>query len=310
MIVSASSGATVRTVMLSGFEIGSIGTVSVTTIPAKPASFSLSRPSFESRVPPVVVMSSPMIAILPRTRPVTSVTATTSCAARVLCMIAKSASIISAKRTACLARNGDDALAGESQIAEVAREEGQARHVVDRDLEEALDLAGVQVHRQHAVGTGELKHVGDEARRDRLPRLRLAVLPCVRKPRDDRGDPLRRCELRGLDHQQELHQVLVDRLAARLHEEDVGTADRLVEPAVGLAVAEGVQLDLAELNAERLDDPLREARMRAAREDHQPLLRPALEPVTGTRLSHGCRGLQSWEGKLRSEERRVGKECR
>ena len=36
MIVSASSGATVSTVMLSGFAIGSIGTVSVTTIPAKP----------------------------------------------------------------------------------------------------------------------------------------------------------------------------------------------------------------------------------------------------------------------------------
>ena len=41
---------------------------------------------------------------MPRTRPAISVTATTSGATRVLCMIAKSASIISAKRTAIFAR--------------------------------------------------------------------------------------------------------------------------------------------------------------------------------------------------------------
>src|SRR4030095_6737055 len=37
MIVSARSGATVRTVMFAGFLIGSIGTVSVTTMPAASA---------------------------------------------------------------------------------------------------------------------------------------------------------------------------------------------------------------------------------------------------------------------------------
>ena len=49
-------------------------------------------------------MSSPTMQILSRTRPAISVTATVSCVGRVLCMIAKSAPIISAKRTACLAR--------------------------------------------------------------------------------------------------------------------------------------------------------------------------------------------------------------
>ena len=156
-------------------------------------------------------------------------------------MIAKSASIISAKRTRLLRaagvrRDRDDALAGQPEVAEVAREERQRRHVVDGDREEALDLAGVQVHRQHAVGAGELEHVGDEARGDRLARLRLAVLARVREPRDDGGDALRRRELRRLDHQQQLHQVLVDGLAAGLHEEDVGAADRLVVAAVRLAV--------------------------------------------------------------------------
>ena len=94
----------------------------------------------------------------------------------------------------------------------MAGEEGQRRHVVDGDREEALDLAGVQVHRQDPVGAGDLQDVGDEARRDRLARLRLAVLARIREERDHRGDALGRPELRGLDHLEELHQVPVDRL--------------------------------------------------------------------------------------------------
>ena len=61
-------------------------------------------------------------------------------------------------------------------------------------------------------------------------------------------------ELRRLDHQQELHQVLVDRAAARLDEEDVGAADRLVEADVGLAVRELARGDGAQLDAELLGD--------------------------------------------------------
>ena len=49
------------------------------------------------------------------------------------------------------------------EVVEVLDEERQRRHVVDRDAEEALDLPRVKIHRQHAVGARELKHVGDEA---------------------------------------------------------------------------------------------------------------------------------------------------
>ncbi len=265
--------------MFSGFASASIGTVSVTTMPARSAlgeplervlgedRRGSRRPRRRSRpapsapaaparsVPPVMITSSPTSATLPRTRPVISVTAATSCAGRVLFMIAKSASSISAKRTATFARPASGATEtipspGEAEVAEVAREQRQRRHVVDRDREEALDLARVQVHRQHAVGAGELEHVGDEPPGDRLARPRLAVLPRVREPGDHGGDPLRRAELRRLDHQQQLHQVPVDRVAAGLDEEDVGAADRLEVAAVRLAVGERGQLDVAELDAE------------------------------------------------------------
>ena len=54
-------------------------------------------------------------------------------------------------------RDGDDAVAREALVAEVLREERQRRHVVDRDGEEPLDLARVQVHREHAVDPGHLR---------------------------------------------------------------------------------------------------------------------------------------------------------
>src|SRR5581483_4224972 len=127
MIVSASRPEIGSTVMLSGRRRGSIGTVSVTTMPARSAAANRSSASLEkmpcvanthtafapcswsarapaSSVPPVMIASSPTIATLPATRPVISVTSAASCPGRVLCVIAKPAPIISPKRTACFAR--------------------------------------------------------------------------------------------------------------------------------------------------------------------------------------------------------------
>jgi len=162
--------------------------------------------------------------------------------------------------------------------------------VIDRDREEALNLTGVEIHRQDAVGSRQLEHVGDEARRDRLARLRLAVLARIREERHHGRDPLGRGELRRLDHEEQLHQVPVDRLAPGLDEKDVGAADRLVVAAVRLTVRERAQLDFAELDADVIGDLPGELGMRAAGEDHQPLLRPALEPVSDLRPGHraGC----------------------
>ena len=50
-------------------------------------------------------------------------------------------------------------------VAERAQLLDQHRHrvqVVERDVEEALDLTGVQVHRERAIGTGRGDQVRDE----------------------------------------------------------------------------------------------------------------------------------------------------
>ena len=201
-------------------------------------------------------------------------------------------------RAAGVRSDGDDAVPVQAEVAEVAREERQRGHVIDGDGEETLDLPGVQVHRQDPVGTGELEHVGDEASGDRLARLRLPVLPRVGEPRHDRGDPLRRRELRRLDHQQQLHQVAVDRLGSRLHDEDVGAADRLLVADVRLVVRKRLQLDVAELDVQVLGDPVGELRVRAPREDHQALLGTTLDPVPRLRLGRGRRHLEPREREI------------
>ena len=64
-------------------------------------------------------------------------------------------------------------------LAQVALEHRHRREVIDRPVEEALDLAGVEVDRDHPLGAGGLEHVGDQAGRDRLAALGLAVLAGV-----------------------------------------------------------------------------------------------------------------------------------
>ena len=86
-----------------------------------------------------MITSSPTIAILSSTRPVISVTSTLSRDGRVLCMIANSASIISAKRTAIFARpssGATDTISGpvRPRSRKWLREERQRRHMVDRDV--------------------------------------------------------------------------------------------------------------------------------------------------------------------------------
>jgi hypothetical protein len=83
--------------------------------------------------------------------------------------------------------------------------------------------------------------------------------------------------------------VVVRRFAvAGLDDEDVGAADRLAEAAVGLAVLEGLELDLAQLDVELVGDPEGQVGIRPAREEHQLAGWTALDPAAAlaARLGH------------------------
>ena len=62
-------------------------------------------------------------------------------------------------------------------LAQIAQQHRRGVDVVDRDVEEALDLVGVQVHHHHALDAHGGEHVGHHLRRDRHARRAWTAIP-------------------------------------------------------------------------------------------------------------------------------------
>ena len=170
---------------------------------------------------------------------------------------------------------GDDdgAVPIEVLVLEVLAEERQRGEVVHRDVEEALDLALVEVERDDAVDAGGLEQVGDETGGDGLTRAGLAVLAGVGVVRDDRGDRTGGGAVRGVGHDEGLHHEVVDVLADDgLDEEHVAAADRLVKASVDLAVGELLEHEAVDLDSQDLRHVRGELGVARTGVDPQPLL--------------------------------------
>ena len=105
------------------------------------------------------------------------------------------------------------------------RDDRLRHEVIQRNVEEALDLVGVQVHGQHAVCAGLGDHVGDELGRNRRSALGLAILPGIAEVRYDRRDPPGRRPPHTVDENQQFHQIVVHGRAGRLHHEAIPATD-------------------------------------------------------------------------------------
>ena len=99
-----------------------------------------------------------------------------------------------------------------------------------------------------------LRHIG----RDRVAGLGLAVLPGIAEIRDDGGDAAGGGTLHCVDHDQQLHEAVIDRLAGALHDEHVHAADGLVDGDGALAVGKRRDRALAQGDAEVLADHVRQ----------------------------------------------------
>ena len=73
------------------------------------------------------------------------------------------------------------------------------------DVEKALHLLGVEIHRQHAIHPGGIQQISDELRRDWNARLILAVLARVTKKWNDSCDPVSAGAARRINHDQKFH---------------------------------------------------------------------------------------------------------
>ena len=116
-------------------------------------------------------------------------------------------------------------LADIEALLDVAHHHRRGVEVVGRDVEEALDLAGVEVERHHPVGAGAGDQVRHQLGRDRRARAGFAVLPGIAEIRDDGGDAPPRRAAQRIDDDEQLHQVVVGRKRRRLDDENVAAAD-------------------------------------------------------------------------------------
>lgn len=98
------------------------------------------------------------------------------------------------------------------------------------DVEEALNLPGVQVDRDVAIGAGDFDDVRQQARGDADARLVFLVRSRIAEIRDDDVDTRGRVALERVDQDQQFKDVLVQvGRCHRLYEVHILTADALAK---------------------------------------------------------------------------------
>mmetsp|Transcript_37567 Transcript_37567/g.77126 ORF Transcript_37567/g.77126 Transcript_37567/m.77126 type:complete len:203 (-) Transcript_37567:159-767(-) len=135
---------------------------------------------------------------------------------------------------------GDDVFHKEGNVVD------ERVHVVHRRMvEEALNLATMEVERKHAVDARGLKQHRNVRCRDGHARSRLSVLSCVTVVGDDGSDSSRRCTAEAAHHQEELHERVVHRRAGGLKQEYVCVSHILSKLNVAFTIIETTDVGLA-----------------------------------------------------------------
>ena len=137
---------------------------------------------------------------------------------------------------------------------DVAHHHRRGVEIVGRNVEEALDLAGMQVERHDAVDAGMGDQVGDQLGRDRRARADLAVLPGVAEIGDHRGDAARRRAAQRIGDDQQFHQMVVGRKRRRLDDEDIRAAHVLQNLDENLVVGKPADAGLGQRQMQPVGD--------------------------------------------------------
>ncbi len=174
--------------------------------------------------------------------------------------------------------------------------------MVDRDVKERLNLRLVQIHREHAIRARRAQQVRDQLRGNRHPRLVFPILPRVAVIRNHGRDARRRRAAERVDHDHQLHDVLIDRCrvvrAGRLHDENIGAPDVLVDLERDFRIGKPLEPRLTERYAEKRRDLARQLRMSAAGKKFQ-----FAKSDCHVRITHHTDSLAKWLGRKDSNLR-------
>ena len=109
--------------------------------------------------------------------------------------------------------------------------------MIDRNVEETLNLIGVKVHSNYTVNTSSAQKVGYQLCTNAYTGLILTVLAGPSEVGDNGIDGAGRSTLSCIDHQQQLHQIVGTGEGA-LNQEDVATADTFLVRNSKLSIRE------------------------------------------------------------------------
>ena len=97
--------------------------------------------------------------------------------------------------------------------------------MIDRNIEEALNLIGMQVHCNEAVDTGHAQKVGDQFGGDRYAGFVFTVLSCPSEIGGYGDNRIGRSAFGSVDHKEKLHQIVGVGIS-RLDQKYLATANR------------------------------------------------------------------------------------
>ena len=154
------------------------------------------------------------------------------------------------------------------ELVHVVFHEGYiAQQVIQRNVEEALNLGGVQIHGQDPVSAGGGEHIGNQFCGDGVPGLGFTVLPGVTEVGDNGGNPACGCTAAGIDHYQQFHQMVIDGLAGGLNQEYVGATNGFFQGDGSFTIGEMLHRGLSHFDAQLFADGLSKLRVGVAAEN-------------------------------------------
>ena len=129
-----------------------------------------------------------------------------------------------------------DFLGGIAKGVDVFVNDGGSRQMIEGNVEESLNLSGMEIKGDDAVSPRAFEKVGAKFRRNRDASFVFAILTRVSEIGNDRRNTVCACAAATVDHYEKLHERVVYRTARRLNDKDVFAANVFFDSTERFAV--------------------------------------------------------------------------
>jgi hypothetical protein len=153
-------------------------------------------------------------------------------------------------------RGNDHHLAVLEALLDIVGKQRRGVEIIDRNIEKPLNLPGMQIHRQHPVGTRLGDQIGHQLGGNRCSRAGFAVLPRIAEIRDHRRHAPGGAAPQRIQRDQQLHQIVIGGVGSGLDDEHILAADVFMDFDENLHIREAADGGAGERQVQRGGDSL------------------------------------------------------